>query len=524
MTASIDIAPAKIVQQLSGRKLLMLLCCSGATFIIMLDTNIVAVALPSIASDLQGAFTDVEWVVSAYILPFAALLMPAGALADRLGRRRMLLLGLSVFTAASLLCGFAPNLSILNGARALQALGASFQLTASLAVIAHGFAASEKARIFAIWGTVMGIAPALGPAVGGLVTYYLGWRWAFFINLPLGAGLIALALTSVEESRDPYATRLDFPGIILFGTGLYSIVWALIDANDVGWESSSTLWKLVAGGLVLIVFIFAERLHPRPMIDLALFRDRTFVGAAIAMLGYAASAQVMMTILPLFLQDVFGQSAAIAGLAMIPFALPMLIGPGVGGKLSAFISSRAILTFGLALVALGDAVAGAASLADLGYWVAALGMLITGSGAGLLNSETAKAQVSAVPPARAGMASGFAAATRFVGIAVGLAGLGAILAAVAESRLRTIGATLVPGEIIDWHAFSLRLVGGDANGALSALPDTAHAALSSAVRHGVAAGFGVTLIAAALISLVASKLSWMLVREVDASTAAIQQE
>jgi hypothetical protein len=380
-------------------------------------------------------------------------------------------------------------------------LGASFQLTASLAVIAHGFAASEKARVFAIWGTVMGIAPALGPAVGGLVTYYLGWRWAFFINLPLGAGLIALALTSVEESRDPYATRLDFPGIVLFGAGLYSIVWALIDANDVGWESPSTLWKLVAGGLVLIVFIFAERLHPRPMIDLALFRDRTFVGAAIAMLGYAASAQ-----------------------DMIPFALPMLIGPSVGGKLSASFSSRAILTFGLVLVALGNAVAGAASLAGLGYWVVALGMLITGSGAGLLNSETTKAQVSAVPPARAGMASGFAAATRFVGITVGLAGLGAILAAVAESRLRTIGATLVPGEIIDWHAFSLRLVGGDANGALSTLPDTARAALSSAVRHGVAAGFGVTLIAAALIALVASKLSWMLVRDVDTSTAATQQE
>ena len=163
---------------LSGRKLRMLLCCAGAPFLIMLDTNIVAVSLPSIARDLHGDFTDVEWVVSAYILPFAALLMPAGALADRLGRRRMLILGLSIFTAASFLCGVAPNLSVLNGARALQAVGAALQLTASLAAISHGFEPDERARVFAIWGTVMGLAPPLGPIVGGLVTSYLGWRWA----------------------------------------------------------------------------------------------------------------------------------------------------------------------------------------------------------------------------------------------------------------------------------------------------------------------------------------------------------
>jgi EmrB/QacA subfamily drug resistance transporter len=498
----------------SGRKLRMLLCCAGAPFLIMLDTNIVAVSLPSIARDLQGGFADVEWVVSAYILPFAALLMPAGALADRLGRRRMLILGLSIFTFASFLCGAAPNLLTLNGARALQAVGAALQLTSSLAVVAQGFEANERARVYAIWGTVMGMAPPLGPILGGLVTSYLGWRWAFYINLPLGAGLIALAVTSVGESRDPKAGGLDYPGIVLFGGGLFSVVWALIDANRVGWESAPTIIRLVIGAVLLVGFVFAERKHRRPMIDLAIFRDPTVVGAAVAMLGYAASAQVMMTILPLYLQDAFVLSPAIAGLAMIPFALPLLIGPSVGGKLAATMSSRAILSLGLGLVAIGNAVAATAVLADLAYWTAAIGMFITGSGAGLLNSETAKAQVSSVPPERAGMASGLASTTRFIGIIAGVAVLGAVLAAVAEARLRKLGTTLAPDQGIDWHELSQRIVGGDAQGALAALSDPIQKALGGAVHASVAAGFGAALFVAAVVAVVSSLASWRLIRSV----------
>src|ERR1700744_4401405 len=358
----------------SGRKLRMLLCCAGAPFLIMLDTNIVAVSLPAIARDLRGPFTDVEWVISAYVLPFCALLMPAGALADLVGRRRMLLLGLSVFTLASVLCGVAPNLVVLNAARALQAVGAALQLTASLAVIGQGFEARERVRVYAIWGTVMGFAPALGPIVGGLVTSQFGWRWAFLINLPLGLGLISLAFTSTDESRDPHARRLDIPGIVLFGTGLFSIVWALIDANAIGWTTTATLIKLLAGAGLLTAFVFAERLHPRPMIDLSLFRDSTVIGAAISMLGYAAAAQLLMTILPLYLQDAFGYQPATAGVAMIPFALPLLFGPLVGGKLAARLSGRALLTFGLCLVALGNMVVAIGIVAGLGYGAAAIGM------------------------------------------------------------------------------------------------------------------------------------------------------
>ena len=500
---------------LSGRKARMLLCAAGTSFLIMLDANIVAVALPSIARDLHGEFTDVEWVVSAYILPFAALLMATGALADRLGRRQILLWGLSIFTVASLLCGLAPTLAALNAARALQAVGAALQLSAALAVISHGFEAHERARAYAVWGTVMGVAPTMGPLVGGLISTYLGWRWAFLFNVPIGAVLVGVATTSIDESRDPEARRLDLAGIALFGGGLSSIVWALIEANSAGWASAPTTRKLAIGIILLGLFVVAECMQRRPMVDLSMFRDRTVVGAAVAMFGYAATAQVMMTILPLYLQDTFEQSPAVAGLGMIPFALPLLVCPTIAGKLSSRISGRALLASGLALVALGNALTAGAVEVGLGYWAAAIGMFITGSGAGVLNSETTKVQISAVPSARAGMASGIAATTRFVGIVVGLAVLGAVLAAVAEANLRRLGAPLVANQPLDWHALGLRIVGGDAAGALGLVPEEVRTALASVVHHSVGAGFGAALAIGAVVAMLSSFSSWLLIRAAD---------
>ncbi len=499
-------------QRMPGRKLWMLLSCAGAPFLIMLDTNIVAVSLPSIARDFHGEFTDVEWVVSAYVLPFAALLIPAGSLADRLGRRRMLLLGLAIFTGASVLCGLASNLAILNVARAFQAAGAALQLSGSLGVIANGFRPHQRARVFAIWATVMGIAPALGPILGGLVTSYFGWRWSFLINLPLGLVLISMVFFSAEESRDPAADRLDFPGIILFGTGLFGVIWALIGANSAGWASTSTLLKLGSGFVLLAAFVVAEARQPRPMIDLHLFRSPAFIGAAVAMLGYAASAQVMMTILPVYLQDAFGYSPAAAGLSVIPFALPLLIGPSVGGKLAARMSSRGILVLGLLLSAGGNAVVAGAVLAGSGYAAVAVGMFVVGASAGLLNGETAKAQISAVPPTRAGMAGGFSGATRFVGITTGLAGLGAVLAAVSESSLRRLGEAAVNGRAVDWRALNLRIVGGDAAAALGALPGSVRTSIAETVNTSIAAGFGTTFAAAACVAVLSALLVRALIR------------
>jgi len=179
---------------------------------IMLDSNVVAVSLPTISRDLNASFTDIEWVVSAYILPFAAFLMPAGALADRFGRRRLLLTGMLLFTAASLVCGLAPNSTILNASRGLQGVGSAIQLSAALAVLGHTFRGAERARAFAFWGTLVGVAVAIGPLIGGFITSTVGWRWAFLVNVPVGAALIAVGFSSVDESNDPHSRQSDLAG------------------------------------------------------------------------------------------------------------------------------------------------------------------------------------------------------------------------------------------------------------------------------------------------------------------------
>src|SRR6201994_4451286 len=215
------IDPAQSAASAKRHALLVLVCTSAPSFMLQLDANIVSVSLPSIARSLHADFAGIEWVVTAYMLSFASLLMPAGALADRFGRKLMLIIGLTVFTAASFLCGAAPNLAILVGARALQGAGAAMQLSAALATLSHEFQGDARARAFAFWGSVVGIGAALGPVVGGLITQSFGWEWAFYINLPVGTILIALIIRVVVSSRDPDAMQLDLPGVACFSGGLF---------------------------------------------------------------------------------------------------------------------------------------------------------------------------------------------------------------------------------------------------------------------------------------------------------------
>ncbi len=216
------------------------------------------------------------------------------------------------------MCGLAPSSPVLNAARALQGVGAAIQLSAALAVLGQEFQGAERAKAFGFWGTVVGVAVAAGPLVGGLITSTLGWRFAFFVNLPVGAALIWLTIDAVRESRDPDAQKMDIAGIVLFGGALFCLVWALIGANAVGWSGRETLAKLSVSAILLALFVSAELMQDRPMVDFALFRKRTFLGASFAMLGFASAAQVMMTYLPLYLQNVFDFSPAGAGLLRSP--------------------------------------------------------------------------------------------------------------------------------------------------------------------------------------------------------------
>ncbi|HEF4837155.1 TPA: MFS transporter [Burkholderia vietnamiensis] len=302
-----------------------------------------AVSLPSIARGFHASFAEIEWVVSAYMTAFAACLLPAGGLADRFGRKRMLAAGLALFALASLGCGLAPSAAWLIAARAVKGGGAAMLLTAALAVIANRFPdGRERARAWAIWGMCMGIATALAPLIGGAITQWIGWRWVFLLNLPACALLAAGVRAAIAESRDPHATRVDAPGSLLFGAALACAIAALIGAPSHGWLTGATLGRLGLAAALSTAFVAVERRHARPMVDLALFGQPRFVGAVVAMFGYAACAQVMMTFLPLYLQNAFGMSAIDAGLGMLPFALAMIVGPSLGAKLAARMSSGGV--------------------------------------------------------------------------------------------------------------------------------------------------------------------------------------
>jgi EmrB/QacA subfamily drug resistance transporter len=515
--ASASHARQRPARWVSGRRARVLLCASGVSFMIMLDANIVAVSLPSIARDLNATFADIEWVVSAYVLTFAALLMPSGALADRFGRRRMLVIGLAIFTVASLLCGLAPTALILNSARALQGVGAAIELSAALAVLGHEFQGAERAKAFGFWGTLVGVAVAVGPLVGGVITTTLGWRWAFLVNIPVGAALIWLAVDAVEESRDPDAQRLDVAGIVLFGGGLFFLVWALIGANVAGWSGRETLAKLSTSAVLLALFVAVELIQDRPMVDFALFRKRTFLGASFAMLGFASAAQVMMTYLPLYLQNVFNLSPAVAGLGMLPFALPLFLCPRIAVLLSSRLSGRDVLALGLAIVAAGNVATALMVGVHLPYGFVAFGMLLTGCGAGLLNGETAKVSMSVIPPERGGMASGISGTLRFVGLVTGITGLGAVLASETQRRFVHAMSALPSGSspIGAGRQIVSRIVAGDIPGVVAQTPAPLRTAIADVSRSSFATGFSLALLVAGVVAALAAGLTFAFVSPVE---------
>lgn len=297
-------------------------------------------------------------------------------------------------------------------------------LTAALAAIGHRFhEPEERLRAWAFWGACMGATITFAPLLGGLIASTLGWRWIFYINLPLVAVLALMVLRSVEGSRDTAAARLDPFGSLTFAGSLGYLIWALIDANRVGWDSAPTLGRLVIAAFLFGVFVMVERSQARPMIDLALMRSGRFIGALLGMFAYAACAQVMMTLLPLYLQNGLQLSALAAGAGMLPFALAMLLTPRVGMRLAKRLSAAQVFALGLLLVGMGN-LACAWAVGHGGYGAFALASLVLGAGAGLLNGDTQKNIMACVPRERTGMASGLSTTTRFTAIVLAIGVLG----------------------------------------------------------------------------------------------------
>ena len=485
--------------------------CSAVCALIMLDTNVVAVSLPAIARSLQASFADVEWVVSAYMLAFASCLLPAGGIADRLGRRRVMLWGLALFALASLLCGAAWTPFVLNLARAVKGVGAALLLTSALAVISHTFQGeAERARAWSIWGAAMGVAMTVAPLLGGLLTSALGWRSIFYLNLPVVAILMLLVSKQVTESRNPVSAKPDPLGAALFSGALFCLIWGLIDGAVALWTSAATIARFVLAALLLLAFVQVEKRGQSPMLDLSLFGRRVFVGAVLGMLGYAVSAQVMMTFLPLYLQNAFGYSAVLAGGAMLPFAVAMVLASRLTPMLAPRLHDRGMLVTGLLIVAVGNALTALAA-ASLAYGWVALGMVVTGAGAGLLNGTTQKAILASIARERSGMGSGISTTTRFTGIVLAVAGLGAVLAqrtGAAFERLAWLHGLHASADMVG------RIVAGNAMEAFAQLPPAMREVAAAAARQAFVEGFaGVLWLASALASLSAA-LVFVLARPV----------
>ena len=308
----------------------------AATAMLMLDIAVVNTALSRIAEDLDTGLSGLQWVVDAYTLALASVVLTAGALADRLGRRRLFTYGLGIFTVASLACGLAQDIVMLNSARAVQGVGAAIMFAVSLALLAHAFPnARERAGALAAYGAAIGASFAVGPLVGGLLTSGLDWQWIFLVNLPIGVFCLWITRTYVEESRDPHWRGIDWPGQITLTAGLVLLVLALLRGNEDGWGSTIIVAELAGAAVALLAFVAVELRVREPMLPMRLFRDATFTGAQVAAFAISASFFAIFLYATLYLQQILGLSAIEAGLVYLPGTILMLVVSGATAQIGA---------------------------------------------------------------------------------------------------------------------------------------------------------------------------------------------
>ncbi|HVW82307.1 MAG TPA: MFS transporter [Mycobacteriales bacterium] len=409
------------------RRIGILLICCMSLLIVGLDVTIVNVALPSIGRDLHGSLSGLQWALDAYTLVLASLLMLSGSTADRLGRKRTFVVGLTLFSLGSLLCSLAPGLGFLIAFRMVQAVGGSMLNPVAMSIITNTFTEPrERAQAVGVWGAVVGVSMALGPVVGGLLVASAGWRSVFWINIPVGVIAIVLALRFVPESRAPRPRRLDPLGQLLMVVLLAALTFGIIEGPRRGWTSTTILAAFAAAALALIAFIRHASRRDEPLIDLRFFRSIPFSAATLTAVAAFASLGGFLLVNTLYLQDVRGLSPLRAGLDTLPMAVMTMVASPVSGRLVGGRGPR------LPLLASGASfVIASAMLTRIGAhtsfaWLFAA-YLVFGLGFGLVNAPITNAAVSGMPRAQAGVASAVASTSRQVGATLGVAIIGALV-------------------------------------------------------------------------------------------------
>jgi EmrB/QacA subfamily drug resistance transporter len=496
-----------------ARKWWTLMAVSVATFMLLLDITVVNTALPSIEQDLGASFTDLQWVIDAYALSLAALVLIAGSLADRLGRRRLFVAGLAIFSVASGLAALSPDATFLNVSRAIQGVGGAVMFAVSLALIAQEFPAGrERGSAMGAYGATIGVAVAIGPLVGGVLTDALGWESVFYLNVPIGIAAIAVTYARLRETRDPNATRIDWLGVVTFSAALFALVLALLRGNVEGWGSTPIVSLFAAAAVLLAAFVAIESRVKEPMLPLALFKRPAFTGVQVAAFAVSGSLFALFLYLTLYLQNYLGLSPLEAGVRYLPITLLAFFVAPVAGALLSRVPARVMLSLGLAGTGVGLLLMGGVHAGD--EWTGLLaGFLVAGAGVGLLNPVIADVALSVVPKEQSGMASGINDTFRQVGVAVGIAAWGALFLGRGASEVREVAAGTPaasgarPRELVEAAS------SGNLDQALGAVPAGARGTVAHAAREGFLAGMNDILLLGGVLALAGSVAALLLVRE-----------
>ena len=399
-----------------------------ALVMVTLDNLVVTTAIPVIRDELGASLESLEWTVNAYTLTFAVLLLTGAALGDRFGRRRLFVIGLGIFTAASAAAALAPSIEVLNAARAVQGLGGAIVTPLTLTLLSAAVPPEKRGLALGAWGGIGGLAVALGPLVGGAVVEGISWQWIFWLNVPIGLMLMPIAWRKLGESRGP-SQRLDLPGVALASTGLFGIVWGLVRGNSVGWSAPEIVLSLSIGAVLVGVFVAWELRAPAPMLPMRFFRNSTFALANLASLFMFFGMFGAIFLLAQFFQVVQQYSPLESGLRILPWtAMPMVVAP-IAGALSDRIPGPRIMGAGLALQAAGLAWLAAISSPTIAYSELVLPFIVSGIGMGLFFAPVANVILSSVRPVEEGQASGANNAIRELGGVFGVAVLASIFAA-----------------------------------------------------------------------------------------------
>jgi EmrB/QacA subfamily drug resistance transporter len=494
-----------------GRWWTLVAVCTGV-FMLLLDVTIVNVALPDIQGQFDASLSGLQWVIDAYALSLAALLLTAGSLADIYGRRRVFVIGTGLFTLGSLLCGMAPSIEFLAIARAAQGIGGAAMFATSLAILGTTYTGRDRGVAFGAFGATTGVAVAIGPVLGGILTSGLSWRWIFFVNLPICLVALAIALTRVPESRNPNAGRPDWIGFLTFSSALGLLVYGLIEAGSHGWGDRTVVTSLLASAVLLAAFVVSQLLQKDPMFDLTLLRKPTFTAGLLAAFGISASIFSLLTYIVIYVQNVLGYSAVETGVRLLFLSAAAFVASAVAGRFTDHVPVRWLI--GPGFLVLGVGLLLVVGIDTGSSWTHLIpGLLVSGLGIGMINPPLVSTAVGVVAPARAGMASGVNSTFRQVGVATGIAALGSIFSHQVTSglqdRLAGTPAAAQSGQLAD------AVTGGQVAAVIQQAPPALRPTLADAALSSFVDALNHIGLIAAVTAFVVGGLCLVLIRQKD---------